>query len=105
MRLDALIVAFPQWAGTLPRPRVLGLAREGKPIKRRPAAPGSILARRLALGLTQVAVADRLGIHRETLIRLEQRPRYERGVRSDVIRLRQRVTDLYLALERERGLR
>ncbi len=101
MRFDALVVAFPAWAGALPVSRRQANAREGVPVVRRPAAPGSILARRLKLGLTQEAVADRLGIARVTLQRLERRPRYERGVRADVIRMRNRVNALYLALERE----
>jgi len=104
MRLDALLVAFPAWAGTLPVSRRQANAREGVPVARRPVVPGSVLARRLALGLTQVEVAEALGVARHTLQRLEARPRYQRGVRADVARFRQRVTDYYLALERARGL-
>lgn len=104
MQLSSHVVAFLAWmgAGTLPRTRVEGNAREGKPVARRPALPGSVLARRLALGLTQQRVADLLGIHEHTLRRLEGRRPYSRGVRSDVTRLRSRVNALYLALERER---
>jgi hypothetical protein len=101
MGFEALVMVFPNW-GTLPRTRVEGNARLGRPYKRREAPEGSILARRLALGLTQEAVAGRLGICAQTLRRLEARPRHLRGVRSDVFRLRNRVTELYRRLERER---
>jgi hypothetical protein len=101
MELDALVVAFPAWAGLLPVSRRQANARTGVPVARGPVAAGSVLARRLKLGLTQAYVADCLGIARVTLQRLEQRPRYQRGVRADVIRMRNRVSAFYLALERQ----
>jgi hypothetical protein len=102
MRLDSLVVAFPAWAGVLPASRRQANTREGVPVARRQFAEGSVGARRLALGLTQQWVADRLGIARCTVQRLEARPAHVRGVRSDVTALRARVNALYRSLERGR---
>jgi hypothetical protein len=102
MRLDALAAAFPAWAGTLPPSRRQANTREGVPVARRPVEPGTVLSRRLALGLTQAQVADRLGVARHTIQRLEARPLHQRGVRADVRRFRARLNEFYLALERKR---
>ena len=107
MRLDSPVVAFPAWlGGRLPKSRLQGNAREGVPLSRGPVAPGSVRERRLKLGLTLAAVADLLGIHEQTLRRLEARFS-RRGERVDVRvrRVRARVNDLYLSIERERGLK
>ena len=100
MRLDSPVVAFPVWlGGGLPVSRRQAITRTGKPVAR-DLVPGSLAARRVALGLTQERVAERLGICRQTLQRLERRAAYERGARPEVARLRHRVTDLYYAIER-----
>ena len=102
MRLDSPVVAFPAWlGGALPVSRRQANTRTGVPVAR-DIVPGSIAQRRVALGLTQAEVAGRLGICRQTLQRLEKRPRHQRGARVEVVRLRGRVNDLYLSIERGR---
>lgn len=102
MRLDSPVVAFPSWlGGALPRARVEGNARLGRPLSRIPVVPGSLRARRMALGLTLAAVADRIGISEATVRRIEARKPFARAD-ARVVRNRGRMTDLYRSLERER---
>ncbi len=100
MRLDSPVVAFPAWlAPSRPARCAGGLAKSGRP--QAPSSGSWLAQRRVALGLTQRAVADRLGICRETVARVENRPRYSRAD-ARVTRSRARMNDLYLRLERAR---
>ena len=101
MRLDSLVVSFPAWLlPALPVSDVRGNARGGRPLAR-DGVPLSLLARRrIALGLTQHQVAERLGIARETVSRLENRVAYRSRKDLRVERSRARLNALYLRLER-----
>ena len=102
MRLDSAVVAFVPWlGGVLPSGHQSGLSRVGKPCLRAENSARPLTLRRVALGLTQEAVAARLGVHARTIYRLERRPPYSRGD-ARVKRLRARVVDLYRYLEKGR---
>jgi transcriptional regulator len=59
-----------------------------------------VMRRRVALGLTQAQVADHLGVCRETVSRVERRAQYTSRRDARVLRLRARLNDFYLSVER-----
>ena len=102
MRLDSPVVAFPSWlAGSLTRGQRIGLSQAGKPRVRSDVDVSAIQRRRVAVGLTRQAVANRLGVHIDAVTRVERRPKHMRGDRRSVA-LRARMNDLYLSIERGR---
>lgn len=99
---DSAVVAFPAWmGGTLPRGHLIGLAQAGKPRARAGVAYSAIARRRMALGLTQIAVAGRLGVSVDRIKLVERRPAHMRGDKRNVA-MRSRMNDLYLSIERGR---
>ena len=102
MRLDSPVVAYPAWlGGRLPPCRARGNAKGGRPVVRGDAPLSRLAARRVAVGLTQADVAERLGVCRATVSRVETRPLYVARRDARITRLRSRLNALYLALERE----
>ena len=102
MRLDSPIVGYPAWlGGSLTRGQLVGLANLGKPRRRVGVAYSSIALRRMALGLTQRRVADRLGVSVDCVRLVERRLPHMRGDRRNVA-MRARLNDLYLSIERGR---
>lgn len=103
MRLDSLIVAYPSWmGGKLPPCRLRGNAKGGRPAVRSDALLTTVARRRVALGLTQAQVADHLGVCRATVSRVERRAPYKARRDVRILRLRARLNDFYLAVERGR---
>jgi len=101
MRLDSVVVAYPSWmGGKLPPCRLRGNAKGGRPAVRGDAELTMIARRRVALGLTQGEVADHLGVCRETVSRVERRAPYKSRRDVRILRLRSRLNDFYLAVER-----
>ena len=102
MRLDSPVVAFPAWlGGCLTRGQLVGLGNSDKPRRRAGVAYSTIALRRMALGLTQARVADRLGTSVDSVKLVERRPPHMRGDKRNVA-MRARMNDLYLSIERGR---
>ena len=101
MRLDSAIVAYPSWmGGKLPPCRLRGNAKGGRPAVRSDAELTTVARRRVSLGLTQAQVADHLGVCRESVSRVERRAPYTSRRDVRVLRLRARLNEFYLAVER-----
>jgi hypothetical protein len=103
MRLDSPVVAFPaSMLNALMRGERHPALKVRKVRRKSCLAYSALAERRMALGLTQVCVAERLRVDVCAVKRVERRPGGRR-LREQSVLLRERMVALYVSLEARRA--